>query len=126
MFLTIIFFLKYILDIIIFSDGSDYKATLSDVIYRCRLDEENFADFTIEIIPGPEFRVEKFQKSIYVVEQEDLKVECDIVKQNNSEIGNNLKDVLAINIAILQSKNKAASIRSSFTPLVLIIFFFPF
>jgi len=71
---------------LITSDGSDYKATLSDVIYRCRLDEENFADFTIEIIPGPEFRVEKFQKSIYVVEQEDLKVECDIVKQNNSEI----------------------------------------
>ena len=72
---------------------------MSDVIYRCRLNEENFADFTIEIIPGPEFRVEKFQKSIYVVEQEDLKVECEIVKQNNSEIGNNLKDVLAINIA---------------------------
>ena len=77
-----------------FSDGSDYKATLSDVIYRCRLNEENFADFTIEIIPGPEFRVEKFQKSIYVVEQEDLKVECDIVKQNNSEIGNNMKAIL--------------------------------
>jgi len=71
---------------LITSDGSDYKATLSDVIYRCKLDEENFADFAIEIAPGPEFRVEKFPKSIYVVEQEDLKVECDIVKQNNSEI----------------------------------------
>jgi len=71
---------------LITSDGSDYKATLSDVTYRCKLDEENFADFVIEIAPGPEFRVEKFQKSIYVVEQEDLKVECDIVKQNNSDL----------------------------------------
>ena len=84
----LIFCQKYTLDFIFFSDGSDYKATLSDVIYRCKLDEENFADFAIEIAPGPEFRVEKFPKSIYVVEQEDLKVECDIVKQNNSEIGN--------------------------------------
>jgi len=65
-------------------DGqSSVKAEDSEAKYRCKLDDEHYADF---IVGNPEddtsnllkFRVEKFKKSYSVVEQEDLKIKCEI------------------------------------------------
>lgn len=70
-------------------EESDVKATKEDVTYRCEVDDENYAEFKVDkdqLQPGLEFRVEPFGKSLYVVEQEDLKIECVIVKQNASEL----------------------------------------
>ena len=45
-------------------------------------------EMRLEVHPkNQEFWVKKFDESIYAVEQEDLEVECNIVKNSSSEIG---------------------------------------
>jgi hypothetical protein len=66
------------------SSPSSIRAEDEDATYRCRLDGGRYADFfvvqkdeldTQHLLP---FRVDKFEKSYSVIEQEDLKVECKI------------------------------------------------
>ena len=75
------------------------KAEDTAAKYRCKIDENTYADFIVrskdeesEALAAAEkeselsFRVKKFPKSISVVESEDLKVECKISLMNNSNI----------------------------------------
>ena len=82
------------------NDGLTFvKAEDTAAKYRCKIDENTYADFIVrskdeesEAMAAAEkeselsFRVKKFPKSISVVESEDLKVECKISLMNNSNI----------------------------------------
>ena len=61
-------------------------------IWNCQLSTQTTGqdqgEMILEVHPkNQEFWVEKFDESIYAVEQEDLEVECNIVKNSSSEIG---------------------------------------
>lgn len=72
------------------------KAEDTTVTYRCKMDDTHYADFRVSpeivddgILP---FRVDKFEKSYAVVEQEDLKIECKI--SNRSDEINIVRDLV--------------------------------
>lgn len=74
---------------IVSDESSEIKAVKDDVTYRCKLDDDNYADFKVDakkLPPGPEFQVKKFPESMSVVEQDDLKVECKLNKLNTSDL----------------------------------------
>jgi len=95
------------------SDGvTNVKAADSAATYRCKVDENTYADFVVRQQPKTQdttvtdesekeasespasgsgkpitpFRVKEFSKSVSVVEGEDLKVECKITLVTNSTI----------------------------------------
>jgi len=89
------------------NDGlTSIKAENAALKYRCKIDENTYADFVVRKVvtavdaeeehSGSDklpFRVNKFEKSISVVEAEDLRVKCKVSLANNSniDIGNDLE-----------------------------------
>lgn len=88
------------------NDGlTSIKAENAALKYRCKIDENTYADFVVRKVVtavdveedsgsnGLPFRVNKFEKSISVVEAEDLRVKCKVSLANNSniDIGNDLE-----------------------------------
>ena len=75
-------------------DGlSSIKAT-EQAKYQCKIDEETYAEFVIseEKSSALHFRVDKFEKSYAVVEQEDLKIECKISNRTDAiDIKNDIR-----------------------------------
>ena len=74
-------------------DGKTSIKASEKATYQCKIDEETYAEF---VVAGEDnslhFRVDKFEKSYAVVEQEDLKIECKISNRTDQiDIKNDIK-----------------------------------
>ena len=74
-------------------DGKTALKATEKATYQCKIDEDNYAEFIVSAEDNSlHFRVDKFEKSYAVVEQEDLKIECKISNRTDQiDIKNDIK-----------------------------------
>ena len=81
--------------VVVPEEGLTSIKALKEGKYKCKIDEENYAEFVILEDHSDNllhFRVDKFEKSYNVVEQEDLKIECEISNRTNAiDIKNDIR-----------------------------------